>query len=140
MVLASEVEILTPRTFDAFLGIARAVRSLAPNPADEAARLGLIHLALRRKGREGRKPPSDSLSRAIQDFQKPSLQSHDLMPDPDDARVLALTLLAYAGDLPDPAGEADLVVRHDEPVPELASAAAVSLLGPYVFLNTSPDN
>lgn len=68
------------------------------------------------------------------------MHSHAFAPDPDDARVLALTLLAYAGDLPDPAGEADLVVRHDKPAPELASAAAVSLLGPYVFLNTSPDN
>jgi len=138
--LASEVEILTPRTFDAFLGIAQAVRSLAPNPADEAARLGLIHMALRRKGREGRKPPSDSLSRAMRDVLKTPVHSHAPMPDPDDARVLALTLLAYAGDLPDPAGEADLVVPHDKPVPEFSDAAAVSLLGPYVFLNTSPDN
>ncbi len=121
-----------------FFAIARAVLSLSPDPCDEAARIAFIHLALRREGRVGSRPADcldEALTRTL-----PTARGTTTAPSRDEARLTALALLAFAGDLPDPSGGADLVYRHDLEDQGPADARPVSLLSSYLFLKSGPAN
>ena len=136
MLDVSEVGVQAYWRFEDFLTLARAVYDLAPDCADEAARAGLIHVALRQLGPPGRKIGQDSISAAVERARGHSANSKTPIPA-DLARVLSLTFAAQAGDLPDPTGGADFVLPHglDGPGPDLL--IPVALLGGFLFFKTA---
>ena len=135
--LASKVEIPASVDLTDIQVIARAVGQLSPDPCDETTRLALVHLALRR-GAPSKGVDEDCLDAAL-------LQSRQVRaPDykalhADDARLTALALLAFAGDLPDPCGDADLVHHHNANEGQ-ADATPLSLVGDYLFLRSRDRN
>ncbi len=122
--------------------LARAVYALAPNPNHEAARAGLVHLALRRlshasRGAVSTAHNSDCLSEALKEA-KAHHASCRCGISAELARVLSLCFGAYAGDHLDPAQGASIVLPHTTTRPQLRGLQPVALLGDYLFFKAAP--
>ncbi len=123
-------------SLEELVSIAQMALDLAPNPADELVRQGLISVALKRQSAADTAGFGEAPIRAGDCLEAARAMPKMLFAEPvapELARALAMALLVHAGDLKDPSGGANAVMHHrdDTSAPSLGTPCA--LLGEFLF-------
>jgi len=131
----SEIKSVSVFRSQDLVDLGRIILRLAPSSQDDAARIGLIHVALNCSAAGIDPAGLDGLGRLISEFPQVRETGCDDL-GLEEARVISLAFSIYAGDCPDPTDGASLVLAQDMTGPK-DGYDCTALLGNYLFFKKS---